>query len=75
MIKCIPRLDLDDPPELYTIEGLPPNPLNPPAGCKFEPRCDRAMDRCKVEEPPEAHFGNGHRASCWLWSEDGGDHA
>ncbi len=69
LLKCIPRLDTDDDDkaELYTIEGMVPNPLNSPEGCKFEPRCDQALDRCKLDEPPVFNFGNGHQASCWLF--------
>jgi oligopeptide transport system ATP-binding protein len=33
------------------LQGDPPSPLNPPAGCAFHPRCSHAMDRCKAERP------------------------
>ncbi len=33
------------------IQGEVPNPLNPPTGCSFHPRCPHAFDRCKVERP------------------------
>ena len=32
--------------------GLPPDLTNPPAGCRFAPRCPRATDQCRAEEPP-----------------------
>ena len=31
--------------------GEPPNPVNPPPGCRFNPRCNRATDICRQEEP------------------------
>ena len=34
-----------------TIEGDIPSPIDPPHGCRFHPRCPRAQDRCRVEEP------------------------
>jgi peptide/nickel transport system ATP-binding protein len=37
--------------ELSTIPGSPPNMLSPPRGCRFHPRCPKAMDVCKAENP------------------------
>lgn len=33
------------------IPGEPPNPINPPSGCRFHPRCPYATEKCKKEEP------------------------
>jgi peptide/nickel transport system ATP-binding protein len=33
------------------VQGEVPNPLNPPSGCAFHPRCPHANDRCKQERP------------------------
>ena len=41
------------------------NPLNPPAGCAFNPRCPQAMDRCRSERPDLLPAG-ATRAACWL---------
>ncbi len=46
------------------LEGEPPNPINPPSGCRFHPRCPRATDICKKIEPPLAEYANGHLAAC-----------
>ena len=40
--------------ELASIHGFPPDLLYPPSGCRFHPRCEYAMEICKVEEPPLA---------------------
>ncbi|MHA1948174.1 MAG: ABC transporter ATP-binding protein, partial [Candidatus Hodarchaeales archaeon] len=37
--------------ELKEIKGTPPNLLNPPSGCRFYPRCPKAMDICKTKDP------------------------
>ena len=50
--------------ELGTLTGEPPNLLDPPAGCRFHPRCPYASDECRSEEPPEVRRGN-HWAACW----------
>jgi len=38
------------------VAGEVPNPLNPPTGCTFNPRCPHARDKCKAEAPPLAEF-------------------
>ena len=45
-----PMPGMDRTKELYTIEGMVPSPLRFPAGCKFNPRCPFAQDRCREEE-------------------------
>ena len=46
------------------VTGEPPNPINPPSGCRFHTRCPRASDVCRVDEPPLAEYANGHLAAC-----------
>jgi oligopeptide/dipeptide ABC transporter ATP-binding protein len=48
------------------LEGDVPNPINPPSGCVFHPRCPRFnAGVCDVEEPPAYSFGEGHEATCY----------
>jgi oligopeptide/dipeptide ABC transporter ATP-binding protein len=48
-----------------TLEGDVPNPINPPSGCWFHPRCPRFQKgHCDVEEPPLYSHGDGHVAAC-----------
>lgn len=68
--KCIPRLDIEQE-ELFIIEGMVPNPLKLPAGCKFQPRCDKSIEICKIKEPSIINFDEQHFAACWLY-DDGG---
>ncbi|WP_328580663.1 ABC transporter ATP-binding protein [Streptomyces sp. NBC_00370] len=46
--------------------GEPPNLTDPPAGCRFHPRCPFAMDECRTSFPPRTDLGGGHWAHCWL---------
>ena len=50
LLGSIPRLDRPRPKRLHSIKGSPPSLINPPAGCKFRPRCPHAFEKC-VEEP------------------------
>jgi len=50
---------------LVTLPGEPPDLLNPPPGCRFNPRCPYATDICKEETPPFKDHENGHFAACW----------
>ena len=61
-----------DPPEpgvdaVRTIlVGETPNAAHIPAGCRFNPRCPSAFDRCRTDEPPLFDVGGGQQAACWL---------
>jgi oligopeptide/dipeptide ABC transporter ATP-binding protein len=50
--------------ERIVVSGEPPNPIDPPSGCVFHPRCPRATDICREIEPPLARYPNGHLAAC-----------
>lgn len=50
--------------------GEPPSLMNPPAGCRFHPRCaDAIAGLCDVEEPPELEMNSHHLVSCWLYDD------
>ena len=50
-------------------QGEVADPVNPPSGCYFHPRCRYAQKRCEVEEPPLREVKAGHFAACH-YSED-----
>ncbi len=50
---------------LREIPGGSPNPVNPPTGCPFHPRCPQADSQCVSEEPAFAEIGPGRQAACW----------
>jgi oligopeptide/dipeptide ABC transporter ATP-binding protein len=46
------------------VSGEPPNPINPPSGCRFHTRCPRASEICRTSEPPLTEYARGHIAAC-----------
>jgi len=56
---------------LQEIPGIVPSLLQMPDGCRFNPRCSKAMDVCMGKEPPMVTISENRRVNCWL--EDGGD--
>ncbi len=48
------------------LAGETPDAAHVPPGCRFHPRCPKAFDRCRVEEPPLFDVGGGQQAACWL---------
>lgn len=48
------------------LSGDVPNPINPPPGCHFHPRCPYAMDKCKSGPVPTVDVGGGHKVTCHL---------
>ena len=51
---------------LQPIKGMMPDPVNPPSGCKFHPRCPNATEQCSVVEPEPVLTETGHTARCHL---------
>ena len=66
LISAIPSINNKRSSENYVIKGDVPNPIDPPKGCSFHPRCPIAEQRCKVEIPELVDKGNGHFVSCHL---------
>ena len=64
LLGSIPRLDREAA-RLPAIEGQVPNPMTPPPGCRFAPRCPFATEKCKREEPGLREVVPGHHARCW----------
>ncbi len=51
--------------------GEPPSLVQPPAGCRFHPRCSHMIDGlCNVERPKEFKVDEGHLVSCWLFKDE-----
>ncbi|UCE98203.1 MAG: ATP-binding cassette domain-containing protein [Dehalococcoidia bacterium] len=49
----------------HVLPGEVPSPANPPPGCRFHPRCDRATDECKTDEPPLLSEGGLRSVACF----------
>jgi oligopeptide/dipeptide ABC transporter ATP-binding protein len=62
LLGSLPVLGAEEPGELATIPGLPPDPTRLPRGCAFHPRCSfRLDDRCETERPSLREVAPGHR--------------
>ncbi len=68
LLESVPRLDQKGE-TLATIKGLPPTLTNIPPGCPFNPRCVRAVDRCREELPLDHNLGLGRFSKCHFAEE------
>jgi oligopeptide/dipeptide ABC transporter ATP-binding protein len=68
LINSIPSINRRKD-RLLTIKGQPPNLLDLPDGCPFEPRCDDAIERCAENYPPTELVADHHTICCWRWRE------
>jgi oligopeptide/dipeptide ABC transporter ATP-binding protein len=67
LLAAVPNLRPTRPRRrVATIEGEPPSPLHPPAGCHFHPRCPWAVDACRADVPVLRSTGLDHQAACHL---------
>jgi len=64
LIDSIPVPNPDVAVQQSTIQGEPPSPVFPPPGCRFNPRCPAADERCRSEEPQLRSVGAGHFVAC-----------
>lgn len=70
LLSSVTRRGLKKDEPLNSIEGTPPDLVNPPAGCPFADRCEYAMRICKEHLPQEYEISEKHRCRCWLMDED-----
>jgi peptide/nickel transport system ATP-binding protein/oligopeptide transport system ATP-binding protein len=68
LLHCVPTLT-DDRDRLVAIPGTLPEPAHRPFGCRFAPRCPRAIAACSAGLPPLRTHATGHRAACLLATE------
>jgi peptide/nickel transport system ATP-binding protein len=66
LLRSIPRVDSLRHERLRSIEGLAPDLLRPPSGCRFHPRCPFRIEKCFTEEPPLVEVAPDQMASCWV---------
>ncbi len=59
LLASMPNLEGDVKRELTSIAGLPPDLTQPIVGCRFAPRCSRASEQCRAEEPALESVGEG----------------
>ena len=66
LLSSIPTLDPDKRTEKPPLAGDPPNPINPPSGCRFHPRCVHAQAVCSQSMPVLADTVQGQQVACWM---------
>jgi oligopeptide/dipeptide ABC transporter ATP-binding protein len=64
LLESIPGIDGSRHHRLQAIPGSIPSSLNPPAGCRFHPRCPRVIPKCSDAEPPLENKGPDHYVAC-----------
>jgi peptide/nickel transport system ATP-binding protein len=75
LIRCFPPLVTrgapalhveltDPPPRMAGIGGLPPDPRDPPPGCRFHPRCARCIEVCRTTAPALVTIATDHEVAC-----------
>ncbi|MEO5723097.1 MAG: ABC transporter ATP-binding protein [Ilumatobacteraceae bacterium] len=72
LLRSTPRLDVVMP-RLVSIEGSPPDLIQPPSGCSFAPRCALAITSCLQESPGLKLYPNGRKVACWRAFESDND--
>jgi peptide/nickel transport system ATP-binding protein len=68
LMQSVPRLSGGG-----IAEGIPgriPDYLQPPAGCRFHPRCPQVMAVCRQEKPPAYEVSQGHHVACFLYDQN-----
>ena len=66
LFHALPEKSAETRERLYSIPGAPPDLVNPPAGCRFAPRCRYATDRCRTEPPVLAGETSAHVYRCFF---------
>lgn len=71
LLSAIPKVEIGKKVSRIVLKGDVPSPLNPPSGCRFEPRCWMAQEICKTKNPELENLGEGagHCAACHFWRE------
>ncbi len=66
LLSAVPIPDPAVKRQRIVLQGDVPNPISPPAGCHFHPRCPKVMDRCRTEAPLLREIAPGRQAACHL---------
>ncbi len=65
LISAAPRPDPDAISKQIVLSGEVPNPMNPPSGCYFHPRCPLAEEKCRIEDQELLEVETGRFAACY----------
>ena len=67
LLRSIPSMDPEHRTETPPLAGDPPNPINPPSGCRFHPRCAQARPECALQVPLLRGDAAAHPVACLLY--------
>ena len=70
LFASAPSMDPEHRMERLPISGDPPNPINPPSGCRFRTRCSFAMARCAEAPPPRVAVSPTQAVACYLYDAE-----
>jgi len=71
LLRAVPSLSAAPTDATIRLEGPPPNPAAPPAGCPFHPRCPRKLGPiCETDPPPLVAAGAGHAIACHIGRDE-----
>ena len=65
LLSAVPAIDPVLGRSVIRLEGDMPSPANPPRGCHFHPRCNKAVDSCRSAYPDPVRLSQTHRVSCF----------
>jgi oligopeptide/dipeptide ABC transporter ATP-binding protein len=66
LLRSVPRVDALRHDRLRSIEGIAPDLLHPPSGCRFHPRCPFRIEKCYTDEPRLEAMATDNLAACWV---------
>jgi peptide/nickel transport system ATP-binding protein len=72
LLSSIPSMDPDHRTETPPLAGDPPNPIDPPSGCRFHPRCAMAQAVCSQRSPVLAQGAGAHPVACLMFEPGSG---
>jgi peptide/nickel transport system ATP-binding protein len=72
LLSSIPAMDPEHRTEKAAISGDPPNPINPPSGCRFHTRCPAAQTVCSQRVPTLGKLNSPHPVACLMYQPDSG---
>jgi len=70
LLSAIPVPSIHHKMERILLRGEVSSPIEPPNMCRFSPRCNQCMDKCKASEPAFVEVSPGHHVSCFLASDE-----
>jgi peptide/nickel transport system ATP-binding protein len=72
LLRAMPSMDPDRRTDAPPLTGDPPNPINPPSGCRFRTRCAFAEGICERVSPGLGPIGGDHQVACHMMVPDSG---